>query len=111
MDKDLEQKLQSRLDINDILSGFWQSSKDSKSPEEYQAHLNKASKRFSTLLSQELKERDEVLDLCRKSLENIQKWLMFKAALKDDGTWHPNFIKSNNSAVKALARLKELKNA
>ena len=59
MDKDLEQKLQSRLDINDILSGFWQSSKDSKSPEEYQAQLNKASKRFSTLLSQELTKRDE----------------------------------------------------
>ena len=59
MDKDLEQKLQSRLDIDDILSGFWQSSKDSKSPEEYQAQLNKASKRFSTLLSQELTKRDE----------------------------------------------------
>ncbi len=47
----------------------------------------------------------DLLGKALDALKDVREWLMFGTYVKDDGIWHPNFVKANNAvnAVLALA--------
>ena len=75
----LEAEFDNRLAVNEMLSDFWQKAKDSKTMEEYQAHLNETAKkldRYSKYLG------DKVTALERERGGEVWYWL-------GDGNDHP----------------------
>ena len=71
-----------RLDINEMLSDFWQKSKDSKTTEEYQTVMNEYARKISSYFHW-LQDKVEVLE--RERSGEVWYWL-------GDGNDHPESL-------------------